>query len=834
MKHLKVGQAEIGTLDSWGGKARTLAELAAAGMPVPDGWVVAADAFSRHVRKCDAGNLVEKPFGIELATEELLAEVQYRVLTTGMEQNVIEGLEGLPPMSMAVRSSAQVEDQASGSYSGLFESVLGVVGVQALASAVKKVWASVFTAQVAAYHSRMRPGEPLPRMAVLVMPMVAADTAGVASSANPVDGNPFRMAVSVCRGLGTTVVEGREQCGRYLMDIESLDIVDFVPGTQTNGLFLKTDGRLETRVLRPDNAGAPLCTGEQFARLGEIVRTIDSILDSRVDVEFAIVDDQVSVLQARPLVGLPPCFPDNPVKAGSRVFPVSDNVLYPFAEAEFVRDAVRPFAPSPPWALEVTEFIVRHGRLFVRLPEHPEWPEDPDSGCRDKTFLHRMMALEQPADDLRSACEWAQTICTNNIPTLRQQAEAILRWTTAELGGASLQDLRHLLLGALELSRKCRTLYVSASGGTWETIRRIGILAGEWIGGIDWKACDVLAGTLIKGAPKLTHERDAQLELVAAGAMSEEAYACRWGYGYLNIEDMHDIARWRSWREDPTPVRVAVSLLGKQQSALGLAHRVQLAAEQADTAFKDALERIGPEGEVEANQRRRVFAACVQAARIVFPLKDNRDLVLAHAQSALRWVLMEIGRRLAQRGVAATPDDVFMLTADEIADVLNPRDDSLVHVASLMADRRRKLRRVARYRLPMQRQTQPEQPRNVGSLLQAWPASPGIAEGRARVVDSVSDVRGLQPGEILCLLGDRRVGWTMYFPIIAGLVYEDGNWLCHETNLCRELGIPAVVGAGAQLRAIRDGELLRIDGSQGTITRKTPSGTGGTSLEDAM
>ena len=98
-------------------------------------------------------------------------------------------------------------------------------------------------------------------------------------------------------------------------------------------------------------------------------------------------------------------------------------------------------------------------------------------------------------------------------------------------------------------------------------------------------------------------------------------------------------------------------------------------------------------------------------------------------------------------------------------------------------------------------------------------STPGLAEGKVRIVESVTDIQDLQPGEILCLKGEKRVGWTTFFRIIAGLIYEKGNWLCHESNLCRELAIPAVVCLGDRINLIRPGEKVRIDGRKGTVRR---------------
>ena len=85
--------------------------------------------------------------------------------------------------------------------------------------------------------------------------------------------------------------------------------------------------------------------------------------------------------------------------------------------------------------------------------------------------------------------------------------------------------------------------------------------------------------------------------------------------------------------------------------------------------------------------------------------------------------------------------------------------------------------------------------------------------------DVVDDISHLNEGEILVLKGEGKLGWTIFFSSIAGLVYESGNWLCHESNLCREFGIPSIVSLGEKINSITSGERLRIDGQKGTILR---------------
>jgi len=197
-------------------------------------------------------------------------------------------------------------------------------------------------------------------------------------------------------------------------------------------------------------------------------------------------------------------------------------------------------------------------------------------------------------------------------------------------------------------------------------------------------------------------------------------------------------------------------------------------------------------------------------------------LFFSHTQAVLRWCLLEAGRRLRAEGILREKEDIFLLEAQEIVEWLGDSDADPKALSRIVNDRGCEQDRLARFVLPP-RDCGREQPVPTDAqLLHGEPASPGIAVGPARIVETVQDVSALQSGDVLCLKGEKRVGWTTFFPSISALVYETGNWLSHESNLCRELGIPAVVCVGNAINAIQAGEELRVDGFEGTVARVSP------------
>ena len=166
-----------------GGKAARLAELLAAGFPVPDGFVITTAAFR--------GASDEWPADL---TEPVMAA--YRRL-------------GSPPV--AVRSSATAEDLGDASLAGQYETILDVRDEDALRAAVRRCWASLHSERTRAYFDEHGIAADRVAMAVVVQRLVAADVAGVLFTANPRTGDREQMLIEASRGLGEAVVSGRVQ-----------------------------------------------------------------------------------------------------------------------------------------------------------------------------------------------------------------------------------------------------------------------------------------------------------------------------------------------------------------------------------------------------------------------------------------------------------------------------------------------------------------------------------------------------------------------------------------------------------------------------------------------
>jgi rifampicin phosphotransferase len=230
--------------DRIGSKAANLAQLVAAGFPIPPGFVIPADAFAdwpqvQAVLPAAASALGDGP--------------------------------------LAVRSSAAAEDLAGASYAGLYESFLDV-GRDQLADAVRRCWASATSQRVTTYQHHHQQPQDRPAMAVLVQRMVHPDAAGVAFTANPVSGARDEVVVSAVRGLGERLVAGQASGDQWVIRHGQATCI-----------------RATERAVNADQALA----------VAALARRVEQHFGIPQDLEWAITSNRPWLLQARPMTALP-------------------------------------------------------------------------------------------------------------------------------------------------------------------------------------------------------------------------------------------------------------------------------------------------------------------------------------------------------------------------------------------------------------------------------------------------------------------------------------------------------------------------------------------------
>jgi pyruvate,water dikinase len=293
-----------------GGKGANLGELLSAGLPVPGGFVVTAQAFlaaldEAHVRDAlaeQSGSVqTEDPAALSAATDAMRAVVRGVPVPEVLREQVLTAYHELGDrVPVAIRSSATAEDAIGTSFAGMNESYTNVVGDDAVLARIVDCWASLYGARVSSYRASQAVTEE-PAIAVIVQRMVDADRSGVMFTVDPASGDPERIVIEAAFGLGEVVVGGQVEPDTYVVDKTGPRLVSARIGHKPFKVVRGLDGGDQRITVGLEEAGARVLTDAQVLELAQVGLRIAEHYGSDQDIEWALKGDELFVVQSRPV-----------------------------------------------------------------------------------------------------------------------------------------------------------------------------------------------------------------------------------------------------------------------------------------------------------------------------------------------------------------------------------------------------------------------------------------------------------------------------------------------------------------------------------------------------
>jgi pyruvate,water dikinase len=290
-----------------GGKAAGLGRLLRAGLPVPPGFALSAEAFREFLRH----NALEAEFAALAATAEAGADAQ--VLDRlragawpaelraqlGAAYAVLRGRTGGVPV--AVRSSATAEDSAAASFAGQHDTLLNISGLDDVLDAVLCCWASLYGATGLHYRRARNVDEELPAMAVVVQALVPAEAAGVAFTVDPVSGDRDLVVIDAAWGLGEGVVSGVVTPDHFAVRKSDGAIERKQLAPKRQQIVAAAGGGTRSEALSGERAATPALSDEQAVEVARLAARVEELSGWPQDVEWARAGGRLYLLQARPV-----------------------------------------------------------------------------------------------------------------------------------------------------------------------------------------------------------------------------------------------------------------------------------------------------------------------------------------------------------------------------------------------------------------------------------------------------------------------------------------------------------------------------------------------------
>jgi rifampicin phosphotransferase len=852
--------------DLVGGKALGLARLIAAGFSVPEGLCATTEAYTQSLQTAgivDHEEWHKVRAGSDHERASMLADCRDRI--TRMEisslsaqwTTALQALKPSPDTRWAVRSSATNEDAAQASFAGLYRTHLGIT-LADIDGAVKDLWASLWEERVINYMVQQDRNS-VPRMAVVIQPMLHAQTAGVAYSIHPVTGRRHQVTVNAVPGLAAPLVDGTAPADQYVVEV-SPDGHPIRIRTRTlahkHERLVVSNGGLHRELLDEETQRHSSLTDVQLLSLAETAKHIEQAFEHPIDLEWAFEDGQLWLLQARPITSVRP----------------SDDLTND--DCEWSRTNFKETLPELPSLLSLSfldrfmeDYILAHyRRLGCRIPEGLTSVRVLNGRPYLNVTLFHMLVAQLGGDPSLNAEQMGgeplQTV--PHVQPVRGWALARAGWLmwaemrrVERVGPRVFEDMKTLAttyrrerilplsveelvphLDRLGPWLEGREVTFGIAGGVGQCLQIFSHFLPRWIGP-DWRGLLNAAlqgqGTVISAQQIL---RLAELTDIARGEPAASAFFTSefWTPSRFRsaLSDTNFLRSFDHYLEDYGHRAVGESdvmspRLAENPEAILAILRAQLmtaAPSQETILARQNAARASALSQIKRHLGRRpdrwwIFLWCYRRLCRFFALREANRHHLMYYSLAIRTLLLRLGELLVARGLLDQRDDIFFLTINDRADLLAGGTEDWKTV--LLARKAERARHVL-VDVPdtiHDWQTASEwnassDPVDSGGPLSGMPISPGSVAGPIRILRSTMDWSRVMPGDIL-VVPVIDPGLAPLFGIAGGLIAEMGGTLSHGAIIAREFGLPTVANVGGAMSRFSDGVRVLLDARAGTI-----------------
>lgn len=850
------------TLESVGGKGASLARLVQAGLPVPPGFHITTAAYRRFVSdnqldepilSIAAQARADDPATLEHASAQLQRLMLDGAIAHDLGDQIRQWYAALgTDVPVAVRSSATAEDLPELSFAGQQETYLNIRGGAAVLDAVRRCWASLWTARAMGYRARQDIASSDVSLAVVVQQLVPADVAGIMFTANPLTGDRDQIMINAAWGLGEAIVGGHVTPDTIVVNawtgaILSQEIADKAVMT------VRTEAGTVEAPVPADQRAQPALEPAHAAELARLGSRIQELYGQPMDIEWALHKGQIFIVQARPITAL----------LAPR--PTLDWSL-PRAQGQYARSSVIELLPDPLsplfatlalplWNDAMDTFIqsMIPGSTFpmqmlVTINDYAYY----DFGLSARDSARMMGSMLLHISNLGRLLRSARTRWADEARP--RYAAIVQEW---EARNPSTTPAAQILDGAHAIVKAAAGHYLAIQSGVLPVAYMSEAIFTAAYQGLVKRPSDPPALTFMLGFDSLPIQAEKSLYDLALWSRDQPALAA-----YLAGADSAAIAE--ACQSPTTPIDDAE--LWQEFSRRFSAHLSHFGHTVYDLDFAKSLPADDPaplietlkyflsgtarspyERQMAATKAREQAAGSLllrlkglrlallkgllEAAQRYAPLREDALADVGLGWTLLRRMLREVGQRLAAAGAIAERDDVFFLEWAELQSAARALDAS-----QTTADYRRVVeeRHAARERERMV--TPPvtlgaatfmgidfsalmpaHTSQESGDTIKGIGASPGNVVGAARVIHGPSEFKQMRQGDIL-VAKITTPAWTPLFALADGIVTDVGGPLSHSSIVAREYHIPAVLGTGVATERIHSGQQISVDGDGGVVT----------------
>ncbi|WP_066060591.1 phosphoenolpyruvate synthase [Neobacillus soli] len=844
-----------------GGKGLNLGELSKIqGLQVPKGFCITTVGYQKAIEQNETFHaLLDRLTMLKVEDRDQIGEISRKIRQIIMEVEIPSDVaravvDYLPQFgeehAYAVRSSATAEDLPHASFAGQQDTYLNIIGKEAILKHISKCWASLFTDRAVIYRMQNGFDHRQVSLSVIIQRMVFPQASGILFTADPITSNRKLLSIDASFGLGEALVSGLVSADCY--KVKEQNIVDKMIATKKLAIYGRKEGGTETHEIGPDQQKTQTLTDQQILQLALIGRQIEAHFGCPQDIEWCLVDDTFYIVQSRPITTLFPIPEANDQE---------NHVYVSVGHQQMMTDPMKPLGLS--FFLLTTPAPMRKagGRLFVDVTHQLASPVSRNillnaMGQHDPLMKDALMNTLKRGDFIKSLpndnkapsptkgnTEMLEQIENNPsiVSDLIKRSQTSIEELKQNIQTKSGSDLIDFILEDIQQLKKIlfdpqsSAVFMAAiNASSW-----INEKMNEWLG--EKNAADTLSQSVpnnitsemglalldvadvIRPYPEvidyLQHVKDDNFldELVKfdGGLEAKDAFNA-----FLNKYGMRcageiDITKTR-WSEKPTTL-VPLILSNIKNFEPNASHRKfeqgLCFALKKEQELLDRLKQL-PDGEQKSKETKRM----IDRIRNFIGYREYPKYGMINRYFVYKQALLKEAEKLVQEGVILEKEDIYYLTFEELGEVIrtNKLDYKIIS------------KRAYEYKL-YEKLTPPRVITSEGETLSGkykrenlpvkaiagLPVSSGFIEGRARVILNMEDA-DLEDGDIL-VTTFTDPSWTPVFVSIKGLVTEVGGLMTHGAVIAREYGLPAVVGVENATKLIKDGQRIRVHGTEGYI-----------------
>lgn len=837
-----------------GGKGASLAKVSQAGFAVPQGFIITTKAYEEFLSYADK---IPSFSSDDLALLESQAQ-QYKehLLTLPLPPSCLKELESAlthfsPQQAFSVRSSSTLEDLNAGAFAGAHDTFLNCVGLEMIAQKIKECFVSLWHTRAIAYRCELGFSHKDALMAVVVQEMVSSQKSGVSFSINPITCNLNEVLINANYGLGESVVGGEFDVDEYRFNtleqkVESSHIAHKTKGifpTYCTESFIAPQDRISpqssqdlqdsmqgTRECHIDSAfiDVAVLNEKEIAQIASLNLALQRFYGFPQDIEWAIVDEHLYLLQSRPITTIPPRWSRD--ESAER---------YPKALTPFTWDYVdRAFHISLDYSFKLLGLPPMQGKWFAMFDNYIYGNQNAVSLYMGQNTLpfNDLDSLTKALPSLTNKLESIKALPKlwhRDLATYLQELGAL---KARDLNNASLQEiwdfieqivqvgteyfkpniaisitqamLYKILLALLNLidSTNAQSLFtlLTTTDKTKTSLVNDELFKLSCIIKNDKKLYDLLHSTDSKSIVEQNLLRD-------FGVFSQSLQIFLHNHGHREVEFDAYIP---TWSEALDVVLDTLKLLSTSPSP-----KASNIAAKKYQAKKQILSLVG-EKSVELEMFLYEFLELVETYTI---LDDEEHYQTTRLTPIVRKGVYALGERLKTLGIVSENFDVFFAHITALESFVKgtiSQENLKEHIATNKQTYLENAAKTPKWELDSTLDSAWEEENlshiESSDILQGVPASAGVVEGEVFIVRGSEDFGKFIPQSIL-IAQSTNPAWTPLFYNAKAVVTQSGGSLSHGAVTAREMKIPAVMAVPNVLQILKNGDRIRVNGNNGKV-----------------